>query len=82
MTNNLSGKFSSTRGKCPLVIPTFFKNRRKMCKIYSDFFFKNRRKLCNRRKILTEITSEGGKTTWNKICWVDILLGESSLGSI
>ena len=33
-------------------------------------------------KYLAEITSEGGKTTWNKICWVDILLGESSLGSI
>jgi hypothetical protein len=33
-------------------------------------------------KSLTEITSEGGKTTWNKICWVDVLLGESSLGSI
>ena len=33
-------------------------------------------------KSLAEISSEGGKTTRNKICWVDILLGESSLGSI
>ena len=27
-------------------------------------------------KSLAEITSEGKKTTRNKICWVDILLGE------
>jgi hypothetical protein len=26
-------------------------------------------------KSLAEITSEGGKTTWNKICWENQVLG-------
>ena len=85
------GKFSKTGGKClTLILANFqkwvenvrptsfqiFKNGRKMSNCHSDKFSKMG------GKSLAEITSEGGKTTRNKICWVGILLGESSLGSI
>ena len=85
------GKFSKTGGKCPTVILANFQKWEENVQLSSWQIFKNGRKMSNCHsgkfskmggKSLAEITSEGGKTTRNKICWVDILLGESSLGSI
>ena len=86
--------FSKTGGNCALVILVIFQkylHKEENVQYAIWLFFHQRWKLSfshngNFSKIggkyLAEITSEGGKTTWNKICWVDILLGESSLGSI
>ena len=86
--------FSKTGGNCALVILVIFQkylHKEENVQYAIWLFFQQRWKLSfshngNFSKIggkyLAEITSEGGKTTWNKICWVDILLGESSLGSI
>ena len=70
------GKFSNWEENVRLSSWQIFKNGRKMSNCHSGKFSKMG------GKSLAEITSEGGKTTRNKICWVDILLGESSLGSI
>jgi hypothetical protein len=69
-------KFSKWEENVRLSSWQIFKNGRKMSNCHSGKFSKMG------GKSLAEITSEGGKTTRNKICWVDILLGESSLGSI
>ena len=70
------GKFSNWEENVRLSSWQIFKNGRKMSNCLSGKFSKMG------GKSLAEITSEGGKTTRNKICWVGILLGESSLGSI
>ena len=86
--------FSKTGGNCALVILVIFQkylHKEENVQYAIWLFFQQRWKLSfshngNFSKIggksLAEISSEGGKTTRNKICWVDILLGESSLGSI
>ena len=86
--------FSKTGGNCALVILVIFQkylHKEENVQYAIWLFFQQRWKLSfshngNFSKIggkyLAEITSEGGKTTRNKICWVGILLGESSLGSI
>ena len=85
------GKSLKTEGKCPTVILANFQKQEENVRLSSWQIFKNGRKMSNCHsgkfskmggKSLAEITSEGGKTTRNKICWVGILLGESSLGSI
>ena len=94
MSNSHSDVFSKIGGKCALVILVIFQkylHKEENVQYAIWLFFQQRWKLSfshngNFSKIggksLAEISSEGGKTTRNKICWVDILLGESSLGSI
>ena len=79
--------FSKTGGNCALVILVIFQkylHKEENVQYAIWLFFQQRWKLSFSHngnfsktggKYLAEITSEGGKTTWNKICWENQVLG-------